>query len=105
MTEWHLRGLNGGNTLAFLAALGTLRSMSLAWPDKGVLIRWELSERAWRPCLEAAGTLEEEALIPALHEQLRRMDGHPAFAVAKDLTGGSRVSGCGATGASTNRVR
>lgn len=86
MTDWHLQGLDGGNPLAFLAALGTLRSVSLAWPDQRMLIRWDPSGGTWRPRLETAGELPRDALIPALHEHLRRMAGHPAFTFSKDLT-------------------
>lgn len=85
MTKWYLRGLNGGNPLAFLAALGTLRSLSLAWSDIGVAMRWAESDGAWRPFLETTEALATETLIPALHGQLRRMVGHSAFAFAKDL--------------------
>jgi hypothetical protein len=85
MSEWYLSGLNGGNPLAFLAALGTLRSMSLAWPYSRVLMRWEVSDGAWRPYIKTSETIEQESLIPALHEQLQRMVDHPAFAFGKDL--------------------
>jgi CRISPR-associated endonuclease/helicase Cas3 len=44
-----LNGLDGSNPLAFLAALGTLRTLSLALPNENVRMSWEHSGGAWRP--------------------------------------------------------
>ena len=37
-----LTGLDGANPLAFLAALGTLRGLTLAWPERRVRLSWTL---------------------------------------------------------------
>lgn len=66
-----LRGLDGSNPLAFLAALGTLRTLSLALPDESVKMSWEQFEGAWRPrvfCSLAADSEKlAETLCKALH--------------------------------------
>lgn len=67
MSRIVLRGLEGSNPLAFLAALGTARLCELMW--RGVRMRW-VRESGWRPeilGIPAAGegefcrTLEEQA--------------------------------------------
>ena len=35
-----LNGLDGANPLAFLAALGTLRGLTLAWPERRIRLSW-----------------------------------------------------------------
>ena len=37
-----LSGLDGGNPLAFLAALGTLRGLTIAWPGRRVRLSWDV---------------------------------------------------------------
>src|SRR5690625_6884028 len=56
-----LTGLDGANPLAFLAALGTLRIATRAWPDRRVRLGWTIAEGGWRPLLRAepGGTREE----------------------------------------------
>lgn len=44
-----LTGLDGSNPLAFLAALGTLRTLTVALPDEPVRMSWEQHDGAWRP--------------------------------------------------------
>ena len=44
-----LRGLDGSNPLAFLAALGTLRTLALVSPNEKVSMSWEQAEGGWRP--------------------------------------------------------
>ncbi|MGH9663914.1 MAG: type I-G CRISPR-associated protein, Cas3-extension family [Bryobacteraceae bacterium] len=46
-----LRGLDGSNPLAFLAALGTLRLLHLRKPDAGIRMKWLRSDGFWRPAL------------------------------------------------------
>ncbi len=43
-----LAGLDGRNPLAFLAALGTLRSLTSTWPARQVRMSWQ-SLGGWRP--------------------------------------------------------
>jgi hypothetical protein len=79
-----LTGLDGGNPLAFLAALGTFRTLTLAWPYADVRLSWHLHS-TWHPMLSAARLLQQESLGEALHAQLQRMKGHPALAFGDNL--------------------
>lgn len=65
-----LTGLDGSNPLAFLAALGTLRCLTLAWPDRNVRMAWTQHAGAWRPRLAAHGLHDPNHLIDALWEVL-----------------------------------
>lgn len=66
-----LTGLDGGNPLAFLAAIGTLRSLTLAWPDKDVRMSWTQRAGAWRPVVKATESLTPSAVAAAVAERLR----------------------------------
>jgi len=50
MSEVVFSGLNGGNPLGFLAALGTFRTLSDALPGQ-VRMSWRQGSGGWRPCL------------------------------------------------------
>jgi hypothetical protein len=83
--EWVLRGLDGGNPLAFLAALGTLRSLTLAWgPGRTVRMSWKV-EGAWRPVLHLDRPASSPEIVEALDNQLKRMQGHPLWSIGPDL--------------------
>ncbi len=58
-----LSGLDGANPPAFLAALGTLRGLTIAWPKRRVCLSWTLRD-TWRPSLQVDGDAptEDEAL-------------------------------------------
>ena len=62
-----LSGIDGANPLAFLAALGTLRGLTIAWPERDVKLWWDPRD-AWRPRLsiDAAPPTREDALAIAL---------------------------------------
>lgn len=81
-----LGGLDAGNPLAFLAALGTLRSLSLAWPESNLRMHWAVNEGAYRPFLTLPDEVGEDLLLTVLIEQLRRLTDNPALAFAKDLS-------------------
>lgn len=83
--ELLLAGLDGSNPLAFLAALGTLRALSMAWPEHEVRMSWVEHAGAWRPVLLADAVLEENAVIGQLNARLKMMSDHPALAFADDL--------------------
>lgn len=51
MTKITLSGLNGGNPLAFLAALGLFRTLNEALPNQ-VLMNWEQCSGGWKPCIK-----------------------------------------------------
>ena len=81
-----LVGIDGSNPLGFLAALGTLRTLTLARPDRNVKMVWTRHAGAWRPALTADDVLDEAGVIADLDAQLKSMVNHPALSVADDLT-------------------
>lgn len=83
-TEIELTGLDGSNALAYMAALGTLRVLEMAWPAQGVRMSWR-ARASWLPVVHVDRPCGEDELIAALHSQLERMIGHPALAVDDDL--------------------
>ena len=79
-----LTGLDGSNPLAFLAALGALRTLALAWSDADVRLSWCL-RGAWHPVLHATSPLQQTNLIEVLHTEVQRMKEHPALAFGDNL--------------------
>ncbi|MBX3441387.1 MAG: hypothetical protein KF774_03195 [Planctomyces sp.] len=82
-----LRGLDGTNPLAFLAALGTLRALTLGRPELGVRMCWS-RHAAWNPCLlfECEQPAEDQ-LAELLHQSLTGRESSPEFnAIGQDLT-------------------
>jgi len=83
--ELTLTGPDGANPLGFLCALGTLRTLSNAWPDSEVKMKWEQIGAAWRPVLRAsyadldgkdeAG--QKKVIVNAILAELGREEGHP----------------------------
>jgi hypothetical protein len=55
-----LTGLNGENPLAFLAALGTLRLLQLAYPENRELRMEWVRRGTWRPMVTGVALSEEE---------------------------------------------
>jgi hypothetical protein len=76
-----LDGLAGENPLAALAALGTLRVLDLAWPDRGVRLAWRLLG-TWRPVLSAEGGCSRSEVVGELDRRLRGRDRAPEFTLA-----------------------
>ncbi|NLI82291.1 MAG: hypothetical protein GX443_11510 [Deltaproteobacteria bacterium] len=85
MNEWVLAGLNGTNPLAFLAAIGTLRVSTLAFPDRTPRMRWAIWEGAWRPWLSIEATVDVETWLEGIDRVLREETGHIAFGIADNL--------------------
>jgi len=85
MNSWLLKGLDGGNPLAFLAALGTLRTAALARPDYRCHMTWREAEGGWRPELSVE-TEEKLDLVADLTATLACMRNHKAFMFADDLS-------------------
>lgn len=85
---FELTGLDAGNPLAFLAGLGVLRGLTLAWPDAPPRLSWQSARGALRPILHRAAVENTDTLCEALHNQLRAtVDANiPALSFAKDLT-------------------
>lgn len=61
-----LTGLDGANPLAFLAALGTLRIATRAWPDRRVRLGWTIAEGGWRPLLRVEPGVTREELVEVI---------------------------------------
>ena len=75
-----LRGIDASNPLAFMAAVGTLRVLTLAIPDANVRMGWRQDMGAWRPAVSASESLDPETIIDRLSHQLGTMRNHQAFA-------------------------
>jgi len=80
-----LMGLEGGNPLAFLAAMGTLRSLTQRWPDRRVRMSW-LRLGSWRPVVHVEPATVQAEVVLALDEYLKRMRDHHAWSIGKDLS-------------------
>lgn len=65
-----LVGLDGANPLAFLAALGTLRTLTLAWPRRQVRMSWKVYAGAWRPVLHITHEQSAESLATSIADAL-----------------------------------
>lgn len=79
--EVELSGLDGSNPLAFLAAVGTLRALTLATSGAGARMGWRQSTGAWRPVIVGAvEDLDPEVVLDRLSDQLGTMRDHPALA-------------------------
>lgn len=81
-----LSGLDGSNPLAFLAAAGTLRTVTRAAPSAGWAMRWKTHAGHWSPVLLGGASLTEDDLVELLMPVLKTMDGDPALCFADDLT-------------------
>ena len=86
MAELLFDGLDGGNPLAYLAALGTLRTTALAWPKRNAHLHWSNAQGGWRPCLSFDGDVDRDAWLTAVDQSLRDKTGQTAFSLADDLT-------------------
>ena len=80
-----LRGLDGSNPLAFLAALGTLRTLSLSLPNETVKMNWERFEGAWRPRVWCSLASDGDAIIERLDEILAKAADRFCFTIGDNL--------------------
>lgn len=69
LSEIPLPGLSATNPLAFLAAIGLLRTISLALPECPVRMKWRL-EGTWYPILLTDRVFSNDELISVIHESL-----------------------------------
>ncbi|PJF46703.1 MAG: hypothetical protein CUN48_12435 [Candidatus Thermofonsia Clade 3 bacterium] len=84
--ELTLTGPDGANPLGFLCALGILRTLSNAWPDSEVKMKWQQIGAPWRPVLRASHADldgrdevgQKAVIVNAIFEELKRMEKHPA---------------------------
>lgn len=82
--ELLLSGLDGANPLAFLAAVGTLRTVSLAEPKADWRMKWLMHEGVWAPVLLANRPASAEAVVELLCASLRR-ESTPEFDFSQNL--------------------
>lgn len=80
-----LTALEGGNPLAYLAALGTLRVATLSWPKNNLCLSWEKIEGGWRPCVHNDENIDNNSFIEGLHGYLKSCINEPAFKISTDL--------------------
>ncbi len=80
-----LIGLDGGNPLAFLAALGTLRASTAALPSHVVRMSWRRAS-CWRPVLHIDPAISQDELVTALDGALRGFHDHATWSLGSDLT-------------------
>jgi len=88
MTQRHgliLTGLDGSNPLAFLAALGSLRMLTLALPDHEVRMSWVQHVGAWRPKMDTSRSLDDQSLLDSLDGALSvNNEDHPMYRVLEN---------------------
>lgn len=66
-----LSGLDGGNPLAFLAALGTLRTLTRVWPDQAVAMSWKVQGGVWTPGVHAGKPMTQQCVVDTLVQTLQ----------------------------------
>jgi hypothetical protein len=86
MPEIELTGLDGSNLLAYLAALGTLRVLTLAEPDRCVRMSWT-DLGCWTPLVHGTSADTSDELVDLLAQRVcgeKSVD--DAWKIGKDLT-------------------
>jgi CRISPR-associated endonuclease/helicase Cas3 len=73
-----LPGLNGANPLAFLAALGVLRTLTVAMPDIVARMKWKM-DGVWHPVLVTDHILSPQQLVSSLQAALENRQGEAHF--------------------------
>ena len=61
--QLELTGLDGSNPLAFLAALGTLRTLTIASPDASLEMKWSSESGIWKPSLRSVTDVLEPSQV------------------------------------------
>jgi len=86
MHEIELIGLDGANLLAYLAALGTLRVLTSAEPERNVRMSW-VDRGFWRPVVHHASARTAEELLAILEKRVCGEESiNAAWKIGKDLT-------------------
>jgi len=80
-----LSGLDGSNPLAFLAALGTLRTLTIALPSEKVMMNWEQAEGAWRPRVRCSLEGDGGAVVVQLEEELSKARERVSLSIGDNL--------------------
>ncbi len=86
MTDMLLGGLSADNPLGYLAALGVLRTATLAAPEKQFVMSWELVNGHWQPRLYSPTEIDRISLIDLLDRQLKDSARLTAFNLGDNLT-------------------
>ena len=86
MNNLLLRGLSADNPLGYLAALGVLRTATLAVPGNRFEMSWDIDMGHWRPRLFSTMEMGRAALIDVLEKQLRTSADLTAFRFGDNLT-------------------
>ncbi len=79
-----LGGLDGSNPLAFLAAVGTLRTVACTDPATDWRMKWTTHNGIWAPVLSGNRAVSEERLVELLVPALR-LESTPEFDFDKNL--------------------
>ena len=77
-TQLPLVGLAGDNPLAFLASVGTLRTLSRIWPDRNVRMSWKASGFC-DPLIQVNGACAPEDVVAALYNAIASHHLSPEF--------------------------
>lgn len=83
--EFILKGLDGGNLLGFLAAVGALQSVTAMEPAGDWRMRWQQDDGPWHPTLTGNTALAPAGLTQRLADYLRDAD-ESALKIGKNLT-------------------
>ncbi len=86
MSEFLLVGLRAHNLLAYMAALGTLRTAALHWGVGAVRMEWSAQKGGYHPRLVFEEELDRHQFLSGLFMQLVGSKQIPALSLAKDLT-------------------
>lgn len=83
--EATLSGIDGGNPLGFLAALGTLRCLTLDLADRLPRMGWVADRGSWRPLLRLRGGVDAGEVAGRLAAYLKASAHLPAFDLGDDI--------------------
>lgn len=83
--EFALKGLDGGNPLGFLAAVGALQSATAMEPAGDWRMWWQQGDGPWHPTLAGMTDLAADQLVECLADYLRNSDSD-ALEIGKNLT-------------------
>jgi len=83
-SEITLKGINGSNPLAYMAALGALRVLHLVAPEDNVRMSWQ-SAGVWMPVIRLSEQMNEDEVVEAIYGKLAEGIDNPAFGFANNL--------------------
>lgn len=86
MSEHVAIGPNGGTLLGFLAAIGTIAALDLAWPDRSVRLSWTFAAVGWRAVFEVDGETDEDEISKTLLETCRGSESAEFNSLGDDLS-------------------